>query len=263
MLNINLVLETCVSISSCFIHEAYVWMKEVTSFDSRAFDVSCRREFEKACLCLLWNHPKSVMHVRSILWLERLATSIPSVFPSTPSHWLICSKKRSSCANPEGPGGICTRLRYPNDGSQPELDSVFIIRLLRGHSCFGQPAHMYVAEPAHVLEPAIVVHIPRISQRHLVDLCCKLSFGHAESGISWHQPDLNLRQIRWLELSQQLHFVPSLQRHCANSPWDAFSVVAVQDHLQKWSCHGSHPFPVISKTHLLRCLQQGSPHHPS
>ena len=49
MLNINLVLKTCVSISSCFVHEAYVWMKEVTSLDSHAFDVSCRREFEKVC----------------------------------------------------------------------------------------------------------------------------------------------------------------------------------------------------------------------
>jgi len=62
MLNINLGLETCVSISSCFVHEAYVWMKVVTSSNSHAFDVSCRRGFEKACFCFLWNHPKSVMH---------------------------------------------------------------------------------------------------------------------------------------------------------------------------------------------------------
>ena len=27
--------------------------------------------------------------------------------------------------------------------------------------------------------------------------------------------------------------------------------------------HGSLPFPVISKNHPLRCLQQGNPHHPS
>ena len=27
--------------------------------------------------------------------------------------------------------------------------------------------------------------------------------------------------------------------------------------------HGSLPFPVISKIHPLRCLQQGNPHHPS
>ena len=61
-------------------HEAYVRMKEVTSSNSCAFDASCRREFEKACFCLLWNHPKSVMQVRRILWFERLATSILYVF---------------------------------------------------------------------------------------------------------------------------------------------------------------------------------------
>ena len=35
------------------------------------------------------------MHVRSMLWFDMLATSIPFVFPITPSHWLICSGKRS------------------------------------------------------------------------------------------------------------------------------------------------------------------------
>ena len=30
-------------------HEAYVWMKEVTTSDSRAFGESCRRGFKKAC----------------------------------------------------------------------------------------------------------------------------------------------------------------------------------------------------------------------
>ena len=67
-------------------HEAYVWMKEVTPFDSRAFDVSCRRGFEKGLFCFLWNRPKSVMHVQSILWFGRLITSTPYVFRSTPSH---------------------------------------------------------------------------------------------------------------------------------------------------------------------------------
>ena len=63
-----------------------------------------------------------------------------------------------------------------NDGSPPELGSVFIIRLLCGHACLEQRVHMFAAEPAHVLELAIVVHLPRISQCHLIDLCCKLSF---------------------------------------------------------------------------------------
>ena len=67
-------------------HEAYVWMKEVTSSSSCAFEASCRREFEKACFYLHWNRPKSFMHVRSILWSVRLIIFIPYEIPSTPSH---------------------------------------------------------------------------------------------------------------------------------------------------------------------------------
>ena len=47
--------------------------------------------------------------------------------------------------------------------------------------CLGQRVHVFVAEPAHVLELTIVVHLPRIPQRHLVDLCCKLSFFFLDS----------------------------------------------------------------------------------
>ena len=60
-------------------HEAYVWMKEVTSSNSCAFDASCRREFEKVYFCLLWNHPNLVMHVRRAPWFDRLAASTPYV----------------------------------------------------------------------------------------------------------------------------------------------------------------------------------------
>ena len=63
-----------------------------------------------------------------------------------------------------------------NDGSPPELGSVFIIRLLRGHACLGQCVHMFVAESTHVLELTTAVHFPRISQCRIVGLCCKLSF---------------------------------------------------------------------------------------
>jgi hypothetical protein len=72
---------------------------------------------------------------------------------------------------------------------------VFVVRLLRGHACLGQRVHMYVAEPTHVLELTTVVHFPRISQRHLVDLCCNLSFLDMLSEIFRYQLDLNLRQI--------------------------------------------------------------------
>jgi hypothetical protein len=72
---------------------------------------------------------------------------------------------------------------------------VFVVRLLRGHACLGQRVHMCVAEPAHVLGLTIVVYLPRISQRYLVDLCCNLSFLDMLSEIFRFQPDLNLRQI--------------------------------------------------------------------
>ena len=49
---------------------------------------------------------------------------------------------------------------------------------------------MYVAEPAHVLEFAIVVHFPRISQRYLVELRRKLSFIFLDS-MSLEYPDTN------------------------------------------------------------------------
>ena len=48
--------------------------------------------------------------------------------------------------------------------------------------------HMFVAEPAHVLELTIIVHFPRISQRYLVELCCKLSFFFLDS-MSLEYPD--------------------------------------------------------------------------
>ena len=38
-------------------------MKEVTPFDSRAFDVSCRREFEKVCFIPL--ESSQVSHARA------------------------------------------------------------------------------------------------------------------------------------------------------------------------------------------------------
>ena len=68
LLNIKLVLETFESISFILSHEGYVWMKEVTFFNSRAIDGSCRHEFEKACCCFLWNHPKLVMHMYEVLY---------------------------------------------------------------------------------------------------------------------------------------------------------------------------------------------------
>ena len=82
MLNINLVLETCVSISSCFVHEAYVWMKVVIFPNSCAYDASCRHEFEEDCFVSLESSQISHAHVRSILWSGDLQPS----FHMCPEH---------------------------------------------------------------------------------------------------------------------------------------------------------------------------------
>ena len=71
-------------------------MKGVTSFDSRAFWCKLPSWIRESLFLLLWNHPKSVMHVRRILWSVRLIIFIPYVYPSTPSHWLSCSKIKES-----------------------------------------------------------------------------------------------------------------------------------------------------------------------
>ena len=47
LLDTKLVLETFESIYFMPVHEVYVWIKEVTSFNSCASDASCRRGFEK------------------------------------------------------------------------------------------------------------------------------------------------------------------------------------------------------------------------
>ena len=100
-------------------------MKEVTFSNSRALGVSCRRGSEKYCFCFLWNHPKSVMHVQSILWFGRLITSTPYVFPRTPSHWLIFLGRRSVLIRANHMTYVRTSLTAMMV-SQPELDSVLL-----------------------------------------------------------------------------------------------------------------------------------------
>ena len=97
LLNIKLVLETCISIFFMLRSWSIWWMKEVTSFDSRAFWCKLPLWIRESLFLLLWNHPKSVMHVRRILWSVGLIIFIPYVYPSTPSHWLTCSRKGSLC----------------------------------------------------------------------------------------------------------------------------------------------------------------------
>ena len=141
-------------------------------------------------------------YVRSILWFGRLITSTPYVFPSTPSHWLICSRRRSSFIRANHMTYARTSL---STAMVPNQNSVVFYYKTTMWSCFSRTTCPHVvAEPAHVLGLAIKVHSPGFSQCHVVGLCCKLSFPHMPSEISCSQPDLNLRQIWWLEHSQEL-----------------------------------------------------------
>ena len=75
----------------------YLLMKGVTSFYTRAFGERCRREFEKVSFASSGIIPsQSCIRAKySVVW--RFATSILYVYPSTPSHWLTRSRKRSLC----------------------------------------------------------------------------------------------------------------------------------------------------------------------
>ena len=175
-------------------------MKGVTSFDSRAFWCKLPSWTREGLFLLLWNHPKSVMHVRRILWSVRLIIFIPYVYPSTPSHWLTCSRKRSLClgSNP----WTCVKTSI-SSMMVPHLNSVVFnyktttwpclsrttcsYVCSRTSSCFGAyyrspfPENLATSPPRFVLQTFIF--LSRLD----------------ESGISWHQPDLNLRQMWWLE----------------------------------------------------------------
>ena len=95
VLNIKLVLGTCVSIFFVLPHEGYVWMEEVTSSDSRAFGASCRREFEKVSFASYGIIPSQSCTCEESCGLK--TCNLQSIcIPSTPSHWLICSRRRSS-----------------------------------------------------------------------------------------------------------------------------------------------------------------------
>ena len=149
-------------------------MKGVTSFDSRAFWCKLPSWIRESLFLLLWNHPKSVMHVRRILWSVRLIIFIPYVYPSTPSHWLTCSRKRSLClgSNP----WTCVKTSISSMMVLHLNSVVFNYKTTTWPCLSGTTCSHVSSRTSSCLELAIVVHSPRISQRRLVDLCCKLSF---------------------------------------------------------------------------------------
>ena len=124
-------------------------------------------------------------YVRSILWSGDLQPS----FHRCPEHTkppieLFKEKKFLLKSIPYARTSLST-VMVPNQNSVAFYCKTTTWSCLSGTTC----SHV-VAELAHVLELTIVVHFPRISQRHLVDLCCKLSFFVLDS-MSLEYPDTN------------------------------------------------------------------------
>ena len=122
LLNIKLVLETfesiffmprswsiCLDERSDFLWFTCIWCKLPSWIRESLF-------------LLLWNHPKSVMHVRSILWSDRLIIFIPYVsLAHQATDWFVQGK------------GVAVQILVHaqdsyilNDGSLPELGSVLL-----------------------------------------------------------------------------------------------------------------------------------------
>ena len=142
---------------------------------------------ESQC-CFLWNHRKSVMHTCEVFCSLETCNLRSICVPSTLSHWLTCSRKRSLClgSNP----WTCVKTSISSI-MVPHPNSVVFDYKTTTWSCLSRTSCSHVvAEPAHVLELTIVVHSPRISQHYLVELCCKLSFIFLGS-MSLEYPDTN------------------------------------------------------------------------
>ena len=182
-------------------HEAYVWMKVVTSFNSCASDASCRRGFEKVNVVSFGIIPnQSCIRAKySVVW--RFATSILYVYPSTPSHWLSCSKIKESVQ-----GELFGLPRVETSMSLmmvPHLNSVVFYYKTTTWSCLSGTACSHVCSRTSscfgaCYRSSFPENLATSSRRFVLQTFIFLP-RLDESGISWHQPDLNLRQIWWLE----------------------------------------------------------------
>ena len=152
---------------------------------------------ESQC-CFLWNHRKSAMHTCEVFCGLETCNLHSICVPSTPSHWLICSRRRSSFIRANHMTYARTSLStvmVPNQNSVVFYCKTTTWSCLSGttcshvcsrtSSCFGAcyrssfPENLATSSRRFVLQTFIF--LPRLD----------------ESGISWHQPDLNLRQIWW------------------------------------------------------------------
>ena len=94
---------------------------------------SFRREYVKVLFHFLSGNTKSFTHVRSVICFEDLLSSAHITSLSTPCHWLIWSRKRSSFIRANR--GLRKGLDILDDGSQITTHLDFVVRTLCGHEC--------------------------------------------------------------------------------------------------------------------------------
>ena len=211
-------------------------MKGVTSFDSRAF--WCKLPpWIRESMFLPPLESSQVSHARakySVVW--RLATFNSICVPSTLSHWLTCSRKISLCLGSNPWTCVKTSLSLMR---VPHLNSVvFHCKTARWSCLSGTTCSHACSRTSSCFGACYCSSFPEnpatLSRRFVLQTFIFLS-RLDESGISWHQPDLNLRQMWWLE-----HF-PRI-------------IISVPRKPVKWMSWPTHPSgrPII----IVSCLRK-------
>ena len=150
-----------------------------------------------------WNHPKSVMHTCEVFCGLETCNLHSIWIPSTPSHRLICSRRRSSFLR------IMTYVRTSLSSMMvPNLNSVVFYYKTTTWSCLSGIACSHVCSRTSscfgaYYHSSFPENLATSSHRFVLQTFIFPS-RLDESGISCYQPDLNLRQIWWLELFQDL-----------------------------------------------------------
>ena len=176
-------------------------MKEVSPSNSCALDASCRHEFEKACFTSYGIIPSQSCIRAKYSVVRRLATSIPYVYPSTPSHWLSCSEIKESVQ-----GELFGFPRVETSMSLmmvPHRNSVVFYCKTTMWSCLSGTTCSHVCSRTSSCFGACYrssspENLATSSRRFGLQTFIFLS-RLDEFGIFWHQPNLNLRLIWWLE----------------------------------------------------------------
>ena len=89
--------------------------------------------------------------------------------------------------------------------------------------------------PTHDLELAAVVHALKIWRHYLIGNRCEIFTDHKSLKYIFTQPDLNLRQIRWLELIKDYNLDIQYHPGKANVVADALSRKAHCYHLSTYT----------------------------